>query len=148
MILGHGKNIWFQEHTNTCKVVPSYSSDAEERSPPEGTAVLLVEWFLTFRTTAMPSSSQSSRTRRIIHGLQNLKMKAVRSFEKSLTAYLLTQHCNTENFSLLNAELNPICHLVALLAHPIVHISRIRVNSHKNTCVFNMLLPDYELMSL
>jgi len=29
----------------------------------------------------------------------------------------------------LNAELNPICHLLALLgAHPIFHISRIRVN--------------------
>jgi len=28
----------------------------------------------------------------------------------------------------LNAELNPICHLLALLAHPVLHISRIRVN--------------------
>jgi hypothetical protein len=29
----------------------------------------------------------------------------------------------------LNAELNPICHLVALLgAHPILHVNRIRVN--------------------
>jgi hypothetical protein len=29
----------------------------------------------------------------------------------------------------LNAELNPICHLLALLgAHHILHISRIRVN--------------------
>jgi hypothetical protein len=28
----------------------------------------------------------------------------------------------------LNAELNPICYLLALLAHPIFHISRIRVN--------------------
>jgi len=29
----------------------------------------------------------------------------------------------------LNAELNPTCHLLALLgAHPILHISRIRVN--------------------
>jgi len=29
----------------------------------------------------------------------------------------------------LHAELNPICHLLALLgAHPILHISRIRVN--------------------
>jgi len=29
----------------------------------------------------------------------------------------------------LNAELNPICHLLALFgAHPILHISRIRVN--------------------
>jgi len=30
----------------------------------------------------------------------------------------------------LNAELNPICHLLALLgAHYILHVSRIRVNS-------------------
>jgi hypothetical protein len=27
----------------------------------------------------------------------------------------------------LNAKLNPICHLLALLAHHILHISRIRV---------------------
>jgi hypothetical protein len=32
-------------------------------------------------------------------------------------------------FNLLNAELNPICHLLALLgAHPIFHVSRIKVN--------------------
>jgi len=32
-------------------------------------------------------------------------------------------------FNPLNAELNPICHLLALLrAHPILHVSRIRVN--------------------
>jgi len=31
----------------------------------------------------------------------------------------------------LNAELNPICHFLALLrAHPILHVSRIRVNDH------------------
>jgi len=31
----------------------------------------------------------------------------------------------------LNAELNPICHLLVLLgAHPILHISRIKVNVH------------------
>jgi len=29
----------------------------------------------------------------------------------------------------LNAKLNPICHLLALLAHHILHISRIRVNN-------------------
>ena len=29
----------------------------------------------------------------------------------------------------LNVELNPVCHLLALLgAHPILHVSRIRVN--------------------
>ena len=33
----------------------------------------------------------------------------------------------------LNAELNPICHLLALLgARPIFHISRIRVNKHSS----------------
>jgi hypothetical protein len=33
------------------------------------------------------------------------------------------------DFNPLNAELNPICHLLALLgAHPIIHVSRIRVN--------------------
>ena len=32
-------------------------------------------------------------------------------------------------FNPLNAELNPICHLLALLgAHHILHVSRIRVN--------------------
>jgi hypothetical protein len=32
----------------------------------------------------------------------------------------------------LNAKLNPICHLLALLgAHPILHVSRIRVNGKK-----------------
>ena len=32
-------------------------------------------------------------------------------------------------FNVLNTELNPICHLLALLgAHPILHISKINVN--------------------
>jgi len=32
-------------------------------------------------------------------------------------------------FNPLNAELNPICHLLALLgAHHILHVSRVRVN--------------------
>jgi hypothetical protein len=34
------------------------------------------------------------------------------------------------DFNPLNAELNPICHLQALLgAHPILHVSRIRVKT-------------------
>jgi hypothetical protein len=33
-------------------------------------------------------------------------------------------------FNPLNAELNPICHLLALLeAHPILHVSRVRVKA-------------------
>jgi hypothetical protein len=40
------------------------------------------------------------------------------------------------NFNPLNSKLNPICHLLALLgAHPSLHVSRIRVNTHfKKTC--------------
>jgi len=38
------------------------------------------------------------------------------------------RHRWEDNINLLNAELNPICHLLALLgAHHILHISRIRV---------------------
>ena len=33
------------------------------------------------------------------------------------------------NFNRLNAELNPICYLLALLAHHFLHVSRIRVKS-------------------
>jgi hypothetical protein len=32
-------------------------------------------------------------------------------------------------FNPLNAELNPICHLLALGAHHILHVGRIRVNA-------------------
>ena len=40
----------------------------------------------------------------------------------------------------LNAELNPICHLLALLgAHHILHISRIRVKICK--IIFNIISP-------
>jgi hypothetical protein len=42
-----------------------------------------------------------------------------------------------EVFNPLNTELNPICHLLALLgAHHILHVSRIRVNNldYKTTC--------------
>jgi len=52
-----------------------------------------------------------------------------------------------QHFNPLNTELNPICHLLALLgAHPVLHVSRIRVNPynyielpsitvHKTTCI-------------
>jgi len=41
---------------------------------------------------------------------------------------LKASHTRCIVFNPLNAELNPICHLLALLgAHPILHVSRIRV---------------------
>jgi hypothetical protein len=45
----------------------------------------------------------------------------------------------------LNADLNPICHLLALLgAHPILHISRIRVNVLSTT--YMCLADDFRLL--
>ena len=39
-----------------------------------------------------------------------------------------------DKFNPLNAKLNPICHLLALLgAHDILHVSRIRVNNQLST---------------
>ena len=41
------------------------------------------------------------------------------------------------NINPLNAELNPICHLLALLgAHPNLHVSRIRVKNIKYWSLF------------
>jgi hypothetical protein len=38
-------------------------------------------------------------------------------------------------FNPLNAKLNPICHLLAMLgAHPILHVSRIRVKNSLTVC--------------
>jgi len=49
-----------------------------------------------------------------------------------MTWYLLVHYfclLGSCMFNLLNAKLNPICHLLALLgAHHILHFSRIRVN--------------------
>jgi len=45
--------------------------------------------------------------------------------------------CTASSFNPLNAELNPFCHLLTLLgAHPILHISRIRVKVGDNGITF------------
>jgi len=46
---------------------------------------------------------------------------------------VVTLYTTFFDINLLNAELNPICHLLALLgAHHILHVSRIRVKGHFN----------------
>ena len=46
----------------------------------------------------------------------------------------------------LNAELTPICHLLALLgAHHILHVSRIRVNPPDRTMVLGSFQPLAEI---
>jgi hypothetical protein len=52
---------------------------------------------------------------------------------------VVTNTWNKQNkmFNPLNADLNPICHLLVLLgAHPILYISRIRVNKSHYICTF------------
>jgi len=48
-----------------------------------------------------------------------------------------------EYYNTLNAESNPICHLLALLgAHHILHVSRIRVNCRIEQITFNVRVVD------
>jgi len=50
-------------------------------------------------------------------------------------------------FNPLNAELNSICHLLALLgAHTILHVSRIRVNLRMCLCIQH-ILPSTRLLT-
>ena len=55
------------------------------------------------------------------------------SHDQSLSSCLLILHytiCSSQRaVNPLNAELNPICYLLALLAHHFLHVSRIRVKS-------------------
>jgi len=54
---------------------------------------------------------------------------AVCSFESTPTKIVCDSSTLISNINPLNAKLNPICHLLALLdAHHILHISKIRVN--------------------
>ena len=47
-----------------------------------------------------------------------------------LLPVFISNHRTSNHFNPLNAELNPICQLLVLLgAHPILHVSRIRVNA-------------------
>jgi len=66
-----------------------------------------------------------------LYALRRLTSSYVRSAVKWY-CYLVPQQLKTLSiciFSPLNAELNPICHLLALLgAHHILHVSTVRVN--------------------
>jgi hypothetical protein len=52
---------------------------------------------------------------------------------------------NKQNvFNPLNPELNPICYLLALLAHHFLHVSRIMVNrAKKGTKILRVCLDSY-----
>jgi hypothetical protein len=51
-----------------------------------------------------------------------------RLFSTTLSQLKMCDFLSGEDFNYLNAELNPICHFLALLgSHPLFHVSRIRV---------------------
>ena len=56
------------------------------------------------------------------------------SYSSNASIRWLLQHVTALIINPLNAELNPICHLLALLAHHIIHISRIRVKLPTYRC--------------
>jgi len=68
-----------------------------------------------------------------MHEQQNIKIFLYLRFHSSIEVF-------PKHFSPLNAELNPICHLLPLLgAHHFLHISRVRVNieSHESSFQIN-----------
>jgi hypothetical protein len=70
----------------------------------------------------------------------------VRTLSQMNPGHALQFHIIKIYLNPLHAELNPICHLLALLAHPILHISRIRVNSiAKQHVTFDNVLVFYYL---
>ena len=62
----------------------------------------------------------------MISSLQVFRLKLTRISDLSHTCYM-PHHPTVLNP--LNPELNPICYLLALLAHHFLHVSRIRVKS-------------------
>ena len=69
-------------------------------------------------------SSSANVKKECSHGLLHLYAIVAR------TGTTLLPHLTLKSyFNPLNAELNPICYLLALLAHHFLHVSRIRVKS-------------------
>src|SRR5215475_10779131 len=58
----------------------------------------------------------------VVMFINTLRTGSFKLFKRPLPGFL-------NNFNTLNAELNPICYMLALLAHHFSHVSRIRVKS-------------------
>jgi hypothetical protein len=100
-------------------VIPSYLS----RHPLVQVAKPQLEPSLLFRTVNV-----------LHHKTTTSERKQPASFERCKIHRCLLIH---RIFNHLNAELNPICHLLALLgAHHILHVNRIRVNDAVLNCRF------------
>jgi hypothetical protein len=82
--------------------------------------------FNVYITKMFSPESYTHQSRLRLHEYENLRRKTIQLQCK----HLFQPTLSSKTINPLNAELNPICHLLALLgAHPIFHVSRVRVNS-------------------
>jgi hypothetical protein len=77
----------------------------------------------------------------LLHSIGNVWLLSgvQRPFYLSLVDSVYVRSDSADSFNSLNAQLNPICHLLALLgARHILHVSRLRVNDyvHFDTLLF------------
>ena len=92
------------------------------------------------QNVAYPSLSISMPTREVGGNLRNFTRRH-KTFSRRQQLHFNTLRTGSfklfkrpfpvflNNFNPLNAELNPICYFLALLAHHFLHVSRIRVKS-------------------
>jgi len=64
----------------------------------------------------------------LVHSGKNIFCKLVVILKTVIIIALFVPLSGLIEVNHLNAELNPICHLLALLVHNFLHVSRIRVN--------------------
>jgi hypothetical protein len=102
----------------------------------------------------IPGELMKAVCRTIHNGIHKLiiyiwnKEELPEEWKESIIVSIYKRGDKTECINPLNAELNPICHFLALLgAHHILHVSRIRVNysgisllPNKYKILFNILL--------
>ena len=100
-------------------------------------------WSCTSFLCALQACSHSSDRRPLVSLCPPVRMYQ-RGFHWTVTVMKINKR-PANLFNPLNTELNPICHLLALLgAHPILHISRIRFKIVQN---FRNLYEDLSTLS-
>ena len=112
----------FQMNSEICSINSRYNSDFQQllvslTTYKNGTCYIGIKIFNYLPT----------HIKNLSHNVNQFRL-ALRDFLHFHSFYILDEYFNP-----LSAKLNPICHLLALLgAHPILHISSIRVNSSSN----------------
>ena len=94
---------------------------------------LFIEFLFYVFSPGSPLTPASPRVDYILHSRTTIFyfLKACIILVLSSILPVKLQFCNEfyNDFNPLNPELNPICYLLALLAHQFLHVSRIRVKS-------------------